>query len=365
MTKNNKTKHALPPTPPHRPLAILSMGMVSAVGGDVDSTCAAMRARFNNHKETDFRDASHNPIIGSRTPVDPSLFGDARLVEMMVQALEQFNVKLTPELCATVPCGLCTPEPARLGRSANDAALLRRLETRLGIRFQAKDSSPLPYGHVSGLLGLQAAQVMLYERNYPYVLLLAADSMLNGDALADLDARGHLLTLTNGQGLIPGEAAVALLLTRPSANVAMPVVDGLGLSGIAMPTPPARPSPMGGRELATAIYNACAQAQCHPAEIELSLADCNGVSARFEETALAESIVFKDNHGPTPHQWLAAECLGDLGAAASLAAIVWACHAARKGYLPGHAASHRVLVHASNGIPHHGIAARGAAVLRF
>jgi len=351
--------------PESRHVAIAGVGMVTALGGDVDSSCAAMRVRFNNHKETAFKDRDHEPIIGSRTPIDPSLFGDARLVEMMVHALAQTNVQLTPEFCANVPLALCTPETETVGRPNSDLALIARLERRLGVQFKPGISGNLPHGHVSGLMALQIAQNLLYEQNFPCVLVLAADSLLNAEGLASLDEHGKLLTPSNDFGVIPGEAAVALWLTRPLPGAVAPLIVGTSFANINPLDETGRPAPVTGRELAQVTWEACAQARCPPASIDLRLADCNGLDVRFKESALAEGIVFKDNPSQTmPSMWQPAECLGEIGASLSLSAIAWALHAYRKGYLPASAvnsSAHRyVLLQASNdGLQ------RAAAILRF
>lgn len=242
-----------------------------------------------------------------------------------------------------------------IGRPANDDALLNRLQERIGVKF-SPDSGCLPHGHAGLMVALEAARAMLYERGVDRMLVLAADSLINVANLAALDSQGHLLTPSNPHGLIPGEAAVAMLLGRPQLDVSRPTVDGVGLYAYA--APPAqgkRKPPVTGDELAVAIDEACKKAKCHPAEIALRIADCNGLDVRFEESALAEAIMFR-TAGAVPHLWLPAECLGEVGTASALASIAWACHAKRKGYLPGS----RVLVHASNEGP-----LRGAAILKF
>ena len=219
----------------------------------------------------------------------------------------------------------------------------------------------MPYGHMGGIMALKAAQTMLYERGYHRVLVLAADSLINVDGLADLDARGRLLTPSNPHGLIPGEAAVAMWLGRPSTDIKQPIVEGLAVGGIPIPAAPKRPPPPTGRELAATIHAACSDARCNPADISLRMADCNGLDARFAESAQAEALAFRDYGEAMPAVWQLAECLGDVGTASTLAALAWACHANRKQYLPGN----RVLIHASNDIAQQGFAVRGAAILRF
>lgn len=120
-----------------------------------------------------------------------------------------------------------------------------------------------------------------------------------------------------------------------------------------------KPIPIDGMELAAAIELACEQSNCTPEDITVRLADCNGTEAGFKESTLAEARAFQSSDQPLPPLWLPAECVGEVGAAFVPLAMLWAWHAAVKGYLPGQAQA-RPLIHATNG---DGL--RGAAVFRF
>lgn len=102
------------------PVVILGAGAVTAVGDDLASTCAAMRAKFNNHKETDFVDQDWNPIVGSHAAIDSALMDEGRLVEMAVCAIQQLFRPMNVEQLSTIPWLLCTPEESRVGRPADD-----------------------------------------------------------------------------------------------------------------------------------------------------------------------------------------------------------------------------------------------------
>ena len=339
-----------------RPIALSVAGMITALGGDVDSSCAAMRAKFNHYAETDFVDQDWHPIVGARAALDATLYGEARLIEMAQRALTNDGSNtLDARLCQSTPLLLCTPEPGRAGRADDDMALLARISARLGVNFHAH-SSALAHGRVAGLMAIQVAQTLLYEHGHQQVLALAVDSLIDADVLAELDEAGRLLTPENPHGLIPGEAGVAIWLTRPSTQPVDAIFEGAAFATSEPAAKGARTLPIDGQELAAAITTACDNAGCSPADIGVRLADCNGSPALFEESSLAETRAFTAEDAPLPALWLPAETLGEVGAAYSLAAIVWACHAQRKGYWPGQ----RALVHASND---DGL--RGAAVLQF
>ena len=370
------------------PIVILGAGAVTAVGDDVVSTCAAMRARFNNHKETDFTDQDWNPVVASRAAVEPALMGEGRLIEMAACAIKQLFSPLNVELLSSIPWLLCTPEVTRVGRPDDDRALLTSIANSLGVKLHPA-SSEVPHGRTAALVALMAAQTMFSEGHHQQVLLLATDSLVDLDGLADLEERGLLLTQDNPNGFIPGEAAVALLLaplnnnapsgvsaTAPHRRLHM-VFDSAAFAitdpdAIPAPSRPdainRKPIPIDGQELAAAIELACEQAHCTVDDITVRLADCNGTEAGFKESALAEARAFQSSEQPLPPLWLPAECVGKVGAAFVPLAMAWAWHAAIKGYLPGLASANnatsatnaRPLIHTTNA---DGL--RGAAVFRF
>ena len=355
------------------PLVILGAGAVTAIGDDVASTCAAMRVKFNNHKETDFTDQDWNPVVASRAAVDTALFGEDRLIEMAVSAIKQLFSSLGVEQLSSMPWLLCTPETTRIGRPANDKALLDKIAARLGVKLHPA-SGELPHGRTAAFLAMVAAQAIFSEGQNEQVLLLATDSLVDADGLADLEEKGILLTPEIPHGFIPGEAAAALLLT-PDQRIKAPSASPQRLrmvfdsAAFTMTDPDAipmqsradathrKPIPVDGLELATAIDMACEQSHCTPEDITVRLADCNGTEAGFKESGLAEARAFQSSD-KLPPLWLPAECLGEVGAAFVPLSIVWAWHAAIKGYLPGQAMAWP-LIHTTNA---DGL--RGAAVFR-
>ena len=361
------------------PIVILAAGAVTAVGDDAVSTCAAMRARFNNHKETDLTDQDGEPVVASLAPVDPFLMGEDRSVEMAASAIKQLSSPLDVEQLSGMPWLLCTPETTRLGRPADDRALLTRIAERLGVKLHPA-SAEVPHGRTAALVALMAAQTLLKEGHYQQVLLVAVDSLIAPDGLAELEEKGLLLTPQNPSGLIPGEAAAAVLVsaldreipsaTPPQANArrlrmvfdsaAFTITDPEAIPAPSRPDAVNRkPIPIDGQELAAAIAMACEHADCRVDDITVRLADCNGTEASFKESALAEARAFQSSDQPLPPMWLPAESLGEVGSAFVPLAMAWAWHAAIKGYLPGLNQA-RPLIHATNA---DGL--RGAAVFRF
>lgn len=337
-------------------LVLLAAGAVTPVGDDAVSTCAAMRAGFNHHQEIGFADQDGQPVVAARAALDPTLWGEQRLVDLSARAITEAQGRHSLASHPDVPWILCTPEAARTGRPANDHLLLEQIATSLG-RPLPPHSMSIAAGRTAGLLALAAAQELIHGHRMPGVLVIAVDSLIDADLLAELDDAGTLLTEENPHGQIPGEAAVALLVgptptdePTTASGPALATFDAVAFALTdlaALPEPVRsgqRPAPIDGQELALAMQEACRSAGHAPADIGLRIADTNGTDTAFKESALAEALTFTDTDIPTPALWQPAVCVGETGAACTALSIVWAWHAAAKGYLPEGA----VLVHATN-----------------
>lgn len=336
---------------------MLGAGAMTAVGDDVDSTCAAMRVRFNNHQELNYVGYDGEPVIGSLAAIHPALVDESRLIEMAAQAVREASAGMEAAALAKIPWLLCTPEQSRCGRADSDAELLRSIASHLGINPSHPMNTIIAKGRSAVFVALQHVQSWFAEGEESLALIIAVDSLIGEEALAEFDDEGVLLTTENSSGFIPGEAGIALLVGRigkstvADMNVTAPLL--LVESVATMDDDPEelrkaaeqqRKLPVDGRRLAAVINQACRNADCLPASIDLRVADANGTEFGFKESALAEVHVFTDEDAELPDMWLPAEGLGEIGAAFGAAAIAWIAHAARKRYLPGS----RVLLHATN-----------------
>src|SRR5262249_9772347 len=71
------------------PVAILSAGMVTGVGLDAASSCAAIRCAIDNFSETRFIDRGGEWIIGSQVPLEQGWRGLAKLVHMVAPPIRE------------------------------------------------------------------------------------------------------------------------------------------------------------------------------------------------------------------------------------------------------------------------------------
>jgi 3-oxoacyl-[acyl-carrier-protein] synthase-1 len=72
-----------------QPLSVLASGMVTGVGLNAPSSCAAIRCAINNFAETRFMDKGGEWIIGSQVPLEQPWRGLAKLVRMVVPAIRE------------------------------------------------------------------------------------------------------------------------------------------------------------------------------------------------------------------------------------------------------------------------------------
>jgi 3-oxoacyl-[acyl-carrier-protein] synthase-1 len=333
-------------------LAVASTGLVTSVGLTGAATCAAIRAAISNHTETDFINGEGDPIMGAQVVLAEPWQGLSKLVQMLWLAVDECLMSAaTP--AQDVPLLLCVSEPSRPGRLASvDDELFLELEQKLDARFHPEWSGLVPHGRVGIVHALLRARDLI-DRGVPAVLIAASDSLLIAPTLSRLDDRTRLLTESNSNGFVPGEAAGAVLVTRCPAGRPHLRCMGLGTAHEAAFIDSDRP--LRGDGLTRAIEAALQDAQCAPHDLDYRITDNSGEHYYFKEAALAISRTLKVPKAVFEF-WHPADCIGETGAAVGFVAFTVAVAAAQKGYAPGST----VLVHLGNDEGH-----RGAAVLRY
>ena len=67
------------------PLVLSSFGLVTGVGLDAPSTCAAIRCAIDAFEETRFMDAGGEWIMGCEVPLEQPWRGKTKLIKMAVE----------------------------------------------------------------------------------------------------------------------------------------------------------------------------------------------------------------------------------------------------------------------------------------
>lgn len=318
---------------------IVSVGMVTAVGLDAPSACAAMRAKLDGFTETRFLGSTGEWLVGAPVPLPRGWVGEKRMAHLAAGAIsEAFGA--VPHARGQTALVLCLAEEERPGRPVADGAeLLRRIAEIVEIAPHAR-SRIVAHGRPSGLVALDLARRALAAGDAPFVLIAGVDSYLTTPAVETYLKQKRLLASNNPNGFIPGEAAAAVLCTR-SGNGGLQLF-GLGLSREKASIYNAEDLPLRGDGMTAAYRAAFGETGIEMNRLGYRISDLIGEQYWFKQSTLASLRLLRGRHA-FQDIWSPAESLGNVGAAVVPVMIGMAHTAAAKGY----AAGNPVLVEAS------------------
>jgi 3-oxoacyl-[acyl-carrier-protein] synthase I len=329
---------------------VVSIGMVTAVGLDAPSSCAAMRARLDGFAETRFMGARGGAMVGAPVAMPRPWIGERQLAHMAAAAMiEAFDA--VPQARDQAVLVLCLPEPGRPGTPVRDpAGLLRRIDAILGLNGLNR-SRVVAHGRPGGLVAIEQARRLLADRRAPFVIIAGVDSYLRSETLRHYANHRRILGPENPDGFIPGEAAAAVLLA--------PAGPGLRLIGTGLAREPApiyneADLPLRGDGMTSAYRAALDASGIGMNRLGYRISDLIGEKYWFKQSALASLRLVRGEAG-FQDLWSPSESLGNIGAAVIPTMIGMAFTAARKGYAGGSP----VLIEASDDT-----GACGAAVFR-
>jgi 3-oxoacyl-[acyl-carrier-protein] synthase-1 len=314
-----------------QPLYVTCLGLTCPVGLDPVAAAAAMRCAITGFAELHYTDTTGQPVVGAAVPgLGPNLRGHFRLVELLSMAVAGIEDRLSPDLkLGELPVLLCTCVPESGVRLKG---LVGEVESRLGLSFRRADSSHVARGHVAVFEALGHARRLLAGGYATACLIIAVDTLIDARALLILDQAKRLKTAIESDGVIPGEAAGVLLVTRRPRDGVQLHVRGIGFSEESATV--LNEEPLLGKGMAAAIRQALAEAGAGMHDIDFRLADAAGESYAFEELVLGRTRVMRTNR-ERQDLWQPAGSTGDCGAAAGLVQLAWAEQAFARGYAPG------------------------------
>ncbi|CAI2934710.1 beta-ketoacyl synthase N-terminal-like domain-containing protein [Aminobacter niigataensis] len=318
-------------------LAILACGMVTAVGLDAPSACAAMRARLDGFQETRFQSGPDEPVVGAPVPITHEMLGERRMAYMAAAAIRECLDALPEARAAATHLILCVAEADRPGSPVGDNA---RLAQRIGALLARPANGPtrvISEGRPSGHAALRTAARLLANGEAEYVVIAGVDSYLTSGTITHFLGENRLLTPDNANGFIPGEAAAAILCGAAKRGAFQ--LAGLGLS-----REPAfiyngldeegAHLPLRGDGMTAAYRDALSECGIEMAGLGYRIADLIGEQYWFKQSALASIRLVRGAHG-FQDVWSPAESLGNVGAAVVPVMIAMAMTAAAKGYSGG------------------------------
>jgi 3-oxoacyl-[acyl-carrier-protein] synthase-1 len=208
------------------------------------------------------------------------------------------------------------------------------VEEQLGLKFHPRLSGVIPQGHTSGFRAVQNARQLCRDGKAHACVICGVDSYINASSLLWLDQLWRLKTAENSDGVIPGEAAAAVLLEQQMTAQSIFKVKVIGLGFAHESAHILSEDPLLGLGLAEAVRTALAEAECQMHEIDFRLSDVTGESYGFKEQALILGRLMRVRREEFP-LWHCADVIGDTGAAAGVCHLVRAAKAFAKGYAPG------------------------------
>jgi 3-oxoacyl-[acyl-carrier-protein] synthase I len=317
-------------------MAVVATGLVCPVGLTTVSACAAIRAKVARFNDLPYFDDQGEPIVGAVVPgLKADLNRRERLVELLVWALRDCLESGGIERTDRMPLLVGLAEPSDSGASTIlPVDIVRDVEARLQLRFDAQRSIALPKGHTSAFEALRLARTMLQDSTVSACLVCGVDSCINAGTLWWLDRHRRLKTAGNSDGVIPGEAAAAVLLVRDTDGSGRAAAHVVGLGFSHEDAGVLSEEPLLGLGLAAATRSALTEASLGLHEIDFRLSDVTGEDYGFREQALVLARVLRSRREDFTF-WHTADSLGDIGAAAGACQLVVAREAFRKGYAPG------------------------------
>lgn len=325
-----------------QPLAIVASGMVTGVGLTMPASCAALRCGINNFKDTRFIDSSGEWIVASEVPLDEPWRGVEKLGRMLASVLQETLASIPSLVLDETPIIVCMSERERPGRpeGLNESVMKSMLSL---VDFEPHPASKtISQGRVGAAVALREGRKMLYEQGVPAVVIAGVDSYLSSSTLKSYEDGRRLFTSGNSDGFIPGEAASAMVITRPKpSDEPQLVLMGLGF-GVEEATLESD-IPLRADGLVSAIQNSLAEARVDLGWIDFRIVDLSGEQYWFKEASLAIARIMRV-HKEEFDIWHAADCVGEVGSAAGPIALNFAWHASENDYSKGE----NILCHFAN-----------------
>jgi 3-oxoacyl-[acyl-carrier-protein] synthase I len=324
---------------PLRPLRIASRGMCCAVGHNARAATAAIRARMNHFRDTEFVGSDGLPIIGAHLyAVD--LWGEERLRLMLRSVLAECLVPM-PDL-QTEEIGIVLLTANAEGHGQAQEELAKEIEclrsgTTPGLGTFHAQSQLCAYGKAGIARALMEAERMLTLQGGPkYVALATVDSLLHAAAIERYLAYGRIATPSNPDGFIPAEGAAALLLTRENGAGPALWIDSCATAEEAWRID--KDLPLRANALTEAIRNAASLAGTEVAALHFHASGMNGEGWYAKEVSLALTRAL-ERRAPNFAHHMIARSVGETGAAAPVLSLAWLADAMGRGTDgPGHSA---------------------------
>lgn len=327
--------------------AILSLGMISAVGIGAQQTASSVRAGISRFCETSIYDRRFQPFTMSLVPdeclppLEQSLEETVGLTARQARMLRLASPALGEALAGVadvgqIPILVGTPEAFPNRADPAGKKFLEQLATQSGLKFNLARSKMFPHGRAAGLLALREALARLQSGENSSVIVGGVDTYLDLYLLGTLDMEGRILAKGVMDGFVPGEGAAFLLLTAPYKSTS----DQGQISRIAGAATGVEKGhryseePYRGDGLASTIQELFAAIPSVKDNVQTVLAGFNGENFWSKEWGVAY-LRSKERFQENVRIEHPADCFGDPGAALGPLMLGLGAVGMQKGYLDG------------------------------
>lgn len=311
------------------PLGFNAAASAAAVRGGISAVCA----------HPVFVDKTGEPMclatdaeLGAAVPISE------RIQQMLQSAIDEaLDENLPVQLRSRMRCflGVAEKRPGLTESLTLDIGRSLSSVSAFGLRPSAVQV--LPFGHSSGLMGIDLAARAIAAGEVEVCLVAGTDSYHDPTTLKWLDRAGRLMSAENRNGFPPGEAASACLLASGQAarRYGLPVLGQI--TAVATSVEPHSihsEAICTGEALTAALKQVTAGLDLPGEAITATYCDLNGERYRNEEfvyTLLRVQEAFVDAHDYV----CPADCWGDVGAASGPLFLALAVAAVDRGYAAG------------------------------
>lgn len=319
---------------------IVSAGAVTGLGFDLPAAAAAMNARLDNFKETDFIDSVNENYIGSYIPAellekDYPANGVAKLRLLLKRAVLESLARLgygdDKSTSKNAPYHkwsvIFVLSEGHLNQVDRLSTLLKDIPVLASASFVE-----VTIGSAGVGIAINTAKAWLNEKKADAVMIVSMDTWLEPSLISQGARSGRLLDSENGIGCIPAEAAVAVVLSNNPLTTQSPVsIAGLGI-GQEPVLLKDTDKPTMGRGLRDAYRQALFSVGIKMTDLHLRIGDVTGEEYFFEESINGYGAVLE---GVMPEGYkalLTSSYLGDVKSASGLFSIAYIWQQAQSGY---------------------------------
>lgn len=342
----------MPPkkSPPHDepmslPLRVAGRGICCSVGHNARAATAAIRARLNHFRETEFVDYNGLPLIGSML-YGVEHWGEIRFNAMFEAVLNECLAPFGEIASEAIALLLLLPESERPGAPTGWVDFTSTDGRFLPDSGYHPESRALRLGKAGIASVVQQAQGLFTQIKSPpkLVAVVAVDSFFTSTTLTHYLKKERIKTPDNTDGFTPAEAAAAVVLTPDPTQAPALWIDGVASAD--EPAPIGSDSPCLAKGLSQAMRGAARAAQCELSSLAFHASGISGEGWYFREASLALTRTLEQRVAHFPHE-LIARSVGETGAATPILTLAWLADAMGRPQGPGSGA----LLHFSNDNP--------------